>query len=59
MERIPFPGVSDVSSVAFGGKNLDELFITTIRRKEEPLSGCLYVLRDLGTSGFPGVPARL
>ena len=59
MDRIAFPQVSDVASVAFGGKNLEDLYVTTIHRDNEPLSGSLFVMKGLGTSGYPGVPAKI
>jgi len=44
-----------VSSCAFGGSNLDELFITTANvnlAKEEPLAGRLFKIK-LDVKGFP------
>ena len=56
---IPVP---NVTSVAFGGDALDQLFITTARLgmsedqlKEAPLSGGLFVV-DVGVSGKPETP---
>ena len=59
LDHIKFPNVSDVSSVAFGGKNLEDLYVTTIRKENEPLSGCLFVVKGLSTQGFPGVSAKI
>ena len=59
LDHIEFPNVADVSSAAFGGKHLEDLYVTTIHRDHEPLSGSLFVLKGLGTSGYPGVPAKI
>ena len=54
--RIALPA-SQVTSCAFGGEQLDELFVTTARRgrDDEPLAGSLFRLRP-GVRGLP--PAR-
>lgn len=51
--------VSQVSCCAFGGKDLDELYITTARQRltpeqldAQPLAGCLFVARP-GVKGLP------
>jgi sugar lactone lactonase YvrE len=56
--RLP---TSHVSSVAFGGPALDEIYITTAKefmdeaqRAREPLAGHVFVVRN---SGFKGLPA--
>lgn len=54
MQKIDLPA-SQVSSCAFGGQNLDELYITTANidlAKEEPLAGRLFKIK-LGVKGFP------
>jgi sugar lactone lactonase YvrE len=54
--------VPQVTSVAFGGDRLDQMFVTTARRgltedqlKEAPLSGGLFMI-DAGVAGLPEVP---
>jgi sugar lactone lactonase YvrE len=56
--EIPVPA-RNVTSVAFGGRNLDELFITTAQagksyeaRQEQPLAGSLFHIK-LPYRGFP------
>jgi sugar lactone lactonase YvrE len=56
--RLP---TAHVSSVAFGGPDLDEIYITTAKefmdeaqRAREPLAGHVFVVRN---SGFRGLPA--
>jgi len=54
--------VSRVSSVAFGGPNLSDLYITTAAPdspfdyNKEPLAGSLFVAHDIGVRGRPPVP---
>ena len=57
--RLP---VSNVTSCAFGGRDLDELYITTARillteqeLAKQPEAGGLFVVRP-GVSGIPAVP---
>jgi sugar lactone lactonase YvrE len=59
--RIVVPGALDITSCAFGGDNLDILYITTSRlghtpeqRVEEPNSGSLFAARP-GVKGRPSV----
>lgn len=61
--KIPAP---QVTSVVFGGHNLDELFVTTARddyKKElldkYPLAGCTFKVTNLGVKGTPSVPVKL
>lgn len=56
--RLP---VANVTSCAFGGENLDDLYITTAKKglteeelQKQPLAGSLFVLRN---SGFKGLPS--
>lgn len=56
-ERLIDMPVKLVSSVAFGGENLDRLFVTTIAhtpmgRAEEADAGCLFVIDGLDTRGL-------
>ncbi len=64
IERIVELPVPQVTSVAFGGANLGQLYITTARYdlsedqlKEAPLSGGLFV-HEPGVVGLPEVPFR-
>lgn len=52
--------VGQVTSAAFGGPNLDILFITTASRGTQPQeAGHLYKITGLGTSGTSGVKIKL
>ena len=59
LERLIEMPVKYVSSVMFGGPNLDQLFVTTIARahgsSEPPQEGAgyVYVVEDLGATGVP------
>jgi L-arabinonolactonase len=58
LERVIDMPVRLVSSVAFGGRNLDRLFVTTIAHgiHGDPMeegAGALYVIDDLGVRGLP------
>lgn len=60
---IPAP---EVTSVAFGGANLDELYVTTAAmrmtkelREKFPDAGALFRVTGLGVRGYPGRAARL
>ncbi len=62
IDRVVHLPVPQVTSVAFGGDSLDQLFVTTARLglneaqlNEAPLSGGLFAL-DPGVSGLPEVP---
>jgi sugar lactone lactonase YvrE len=57
MVAIPVP---NVTSVAFGGASLDQLFVTTSRhglgervQAAYPLAGCVFRVRGLGVRGLP------
>jgi sugar lactone lactonase YvrE len=58
--RIPTPFVT---SVAFGGPELTELYVTTARRslsgEPDPLAGCVFRVRGLDTAGLPIAAYRL
>lgn len=69
--EIPIPA-KQVTSVAFGGKNLDELYVTTAAiavsasiiglnpdDKQSELAGHLFKVTGLGAKGFPGVKVRV
>ena len=60
LARIPVP-VSRTSACAFGGPNLDDLYITTAKKniteadlEKEPLAGCVFKAR-VDVSGLPPV----
>lgn len=60
MEKIEVPGAHNVTACAFGGPNLDILYITTARKDmsqaelvDKPLSGSLFVANP----GVKGVPS--
>lgn len=59
-----------VTGVAFGGPNLDILFVTTASKafaldsgrivsNFSPASGTVYMIRGLGARGFPGRKLRV
>ncbi|CAH2095371.1 unnamed protein product [Euphydryas editha] len=48
--------VTRVTSLCWGGPNLDELFVTTSKEKShlnEPLSGAIFTIRETGSHGVP------
>lgn len=60
---IPAP---EVTSVAFGGAGLDELYVTTAAvtltreaRERYPDAGALFRVKGLGVKGYAGRAARL
>ncbi len=62
---IPLP-VARVTSCAFGGDNMDDLYITTARKelteeqlKDQPLAGSLFVLHKCGVKGIPAFEFQL
>lgn len=52
-----------VTSVAFGGPDLDILFVTTAATtrdaEQPPEAGYLFKVTGLGVKGFPGVQVRV
>ncbi|XP_066145537.1 uncharacterized protein [Euwallacea fornicatus] len=65
LRRIPIPA-AHTTSVAWGGPNLDVLFVTTSKRsltpqeKEgQPGAGSLYAVTNLGTKGIPEFEADI
>lgn len=71
MLEIPIPA-RKVTSVAFGGPNLDILFVTTASipvsaeaiglhtsDKHEELAGRLFKVTGLGVKGYPGVKVHV
>ena len=62
IDRVVDLPVPQVTSLAFGGDSLDQMFVTTARLgltenqlKEAPLSGGLFMI-DAGVTGLPEVP---
>lgn len=54
------PLVDQVTSAAFGGPSLDELFVTTASRgSQPPEAGHLYKITGLGSVGSPGVKVKV
>ncbi|XP_074109356.1 uncharacterized protein LOC141534118 [Cotesia typhae] len=58
--------VTDVSSVAFGGRNKDILYVTSARDqltesqlREQPLAGSVFAVHGLGVSGSPMLASRI
>lgn len=56
LEEYKLPAVSQITSAAFGGPNLDILFLTTASRGEHPLqAGHLFQVTGLNATGTAGV----
>lgn len=69
MNTIKIPAET-CTGAAYGGENLDILFVTTSVRKsnfygehladsESPDSGKIFMVTGLGTTGFAGRPAKI
>jgi sugar lactone lactonase YvrE len=65
LNRIPIPALK-VTSVAFGGPHLDELYVTSAnihlteeQKKKYPESGATFRVTGLGVKGYPGQPVKL
>lgn len=60
--EIPIPA-KQVTSAAFGGPNLDILYVTTAATdrdgEQPPLAGHLFAITGLGVKGLPGVKVRV
>ncbi|XP_045779317.1 regucalcin-like [Maniola jurtina] len=53
--------VSQVTSLCWGGPNLDELFVTTSQyrlSKPEPMAGAVFTIRGTGSRGLPSFQFR-
>lgn len=55
-----------VTSVTFGGPELDELYVTTAdillteeQKKQYPKSGVTFRVTGVGVKGYPGQPVKL
>lgn len=65
LSHISFP-TPQVTSVAFGGPQLDELYVTSAnillseeQKKQYPSSGVTFRVTGLGVKGYPGQPVKL
>lgn len=60
--EIPIPA-AQVTSVAFGGPDMDILYVTTAATTRDcaqpPLAGHLFKVTGLGAKGLPGVKVRV
>jgi gluconolactonase len=64
LSHIPIPALQ-VTSVAFGGPQLDELYVTSAnifmneeQLKKYPGSGATFRVSGLGVKGYPGQPVK-
>nr|BAM19641.1 regucalcin [Papilio xuthus] len=62
LQKIPIPA-KQVTSVTFGGPNLDVLFVTTasmnIKEEQKPPCGATFMVLGLGVKGHPNVNFKL
>jgi sugar lactone lactonase YvrE len=65
LSRITIP-TPQVTSVAFGGPHLDEIYVTTANMflneeqlKKYPASGATFRVTGFGVKGYPGQPVKL
>ncbi|KPJ11518.1 Regucalcin [Papilio machaon] len=62
LQKIPIPA-KQVTSVTFGGTNLDVLFVTTasmnIKEEQKPPCGSTFMVLGLGVKGHPNVNFKL
>jgi len=59
-QEITIPNAKQVTSVAFGGPNLDELFVVTARIDNSPApAGGLFKITGLGVTGTRMYNAKL
>lgn len=63
LDTIHFPA-NQITSVAFGGPNLDELYVTSANISNGPYSvgtegGVLYRVTGINAKGYPGQKVRL
>lgn len=55
-----------ITSAAFGGPNLDQLYVTTAgyqltdaQKSKRPYSGAVFRVTGTGSTGFPGTPVKI
>ena len=60
LRLVKFNDAKNITSVAFGGSNLDILYVTSAslglnenQLKEQPHAGYLFAIKGLGVRGFP------
>lgn len=62
LDRVPIPA-KQVTSVTFGGRNLDTLFVTTaslpIEGEQKSPFGATFMVTGLGVKGHPNVKFKL
>ncbi|XP_013139357.1 PREDICTED: regucalcin-like [Papilio polytes] len=62
LDRVPIPA-KQITSVTFGGRNLDTLFVTTaslpIDGEQKPPCGATFMVTGLGVKGHPNVKFKL
>lgn len=65
IRKIDVPSLQ-TTSVAFGGPNLDELYVVSAKfnyteeeLKKYPQGGCTFRITGLGVKGYPGLPIDL
>jgi len=64
MSSVSIPALQ-VTSVCFGGPNMDEMYVTTAKAglteaemKAKPDSGAVFRVRGLGVTGTPSIPVK-
>lgn len=59
--EIEIPRVKQITSVAFGGPDLNEIFVTTAWKNgdKSPEAGHLYRITGLNSVGIPSVKVRV
>lgn len=65
LNHVPIPALQ-VTSVAFGGPQLDELYVTSANiafsdewMQNYPSSGATFRVTGVGVKGYPGQPLKL
>jgi len=55
LQKVDIPGATQITSCAFGGDHLDELYVTSAAKgkPDEPKAGSLFVVKGLGIKGLP------
>lgn len=61
LDEYTIPFVSQITSVAFGGPNLDILFVTTSSKDDDRTvqAGHLYQITGLKTTGTAGIKVKV
>ncbi len=59
LQHIAFP-VANVTCCTFGGPSLTDMYVTTAKKEliedeknKQPLAGCLFVIKNIGSKGLP------